>query len=83
MLQLYYEKENFVLSSGKLYFELGKDISTQGGTYVWTLGKGVYGIFEDEELIYVGETMRSFETRMKEHNDLMNQGRYHYMYHYS
>ena len=74
MLQLYYEKENFVLSSGKLYFELGKDISTQGGTYVWTLGKGVYGIFEDEELIYVGETMRSFETRMKEHNDLMNQG---------
>lgn len=74
MLQLYYEKENFVLSSGKLYFELGKDISAQGGTYVWTLGKGVYGIFEDEELIYVGETMRSFETRMKEHNDLMNQG---------
>lgn len=35
-MKIYYEKSNFVLSQGKLYFELGKDIVTNGSEYVWT-----------------------------------------------
>jgi hypothetical protein len=73
-MKIYYEKERFVLSQGKIYFELGKDIVTKGSEYVWTCDKGIYGIFENEELIYIGETMRSFEERMKEHNQFMNEG---------
>lgn len=73
-MQLYYQKKDFVLSSGKLYFQLNKDIEAKGGEYLWTLDKGVYGIFENDELIYVGETMRNFETRMREHNQAMNDG---------
>ena len=73
-MQLYYEKENFVLSTGKLYFQLGKEIETKGSEYVWTFDRGVYGIFEEDTLIYVGETMRSFKERMKDHNKYMNEG---------
>ena len=72
-MKIYYEKSNFVLSQGKLYFELGKDIVTNGSEYVWTCDKGIYGIFEEDELIYIGETMRSFESRMREHNQAMNE----------
>ena len=70
-MKIYYEKENFPTSSGKIYFTLEGDINTEGAGYVWTLGKGVYGIFEGEELIYIGETMVSFEARMRQHNKAM------------
>jgi hypothetical protein len=50
-MKLYYEKNNFVLSQGKLYFELGRDIVAKGSEYVWTCDKGIYGIFEEDELI--------------------------------
>lgn len=73
-MQPYYEKKNYKLSQGKLYFTLEGNVNTRGPEYTWTLGKGVYGIFEDDELIYVGETMRSFEIRMNEHNKLMQKG---------
>ena len=72
MLKPYYEQDNWILSRGKIYFEKGKDINVDGAEYLWTLDKGVYGIFEGEELIYIGETMRNFETRMREHNQAMN-----------
>lgn len=35
---------------------------------------GVYGIYKDDELLYVGSTMRNFEDRMKEHRDNINNG---------
>jgi hypothetical protein len=28
---------------------------------------GVYGIYEDGELVYIGMTLRKFEDRIKEH----------------
>ena len=39
------------------------------GTYTNEIVKscGVYGIYQDKELIYIGMTMRNFETRWKEH----------------
>ena len=33
---------------------------------------GVYGIYVNNELIYIGSTMRNFETRFKEHLDNIN-----------
>ena len=66
-MKLYYEKENCILPKEKLYFRLDGTFNSVGPQYLWTLGKGVYGIFENEELIYVGETIASFEDRFRAH----------------
>lgn len=66
-MKIYYEKENFPLSLGKIYFKLDGTFEAIGSQYLWTFGKGVYGIFENEELIYVGETIQSFLDRFRAH----------------
>lgn len=66
-MKIYYENENCVLSQNKLYFKLDGTFNSVGPQYLWTLGKGVYGIFENEELIYVGETIASFVDRFRAH----------------
>lgn len=66
-MKIYYEKENFVSSQGKIYFKLDGTFDTIGTEYLWTYGKGVYGIFENEELIYVGYTIKSFVDRFRAH----------------
>lgn len=66
-MKIYYEKENFVLSQGKLYFKLNGTFDAIGTEYLWIYGKGVYGIFENEELIYVGYTAKSFVDRFRAH----------------
>lgn len=66
-MKAYYEVYNFPTSAGKIFFKLDGSFNTVGPEYVWTLGKGIYGIFENEELIYVGETIKSFVDRFRAH----------------
>lgn len=35
---------------------------------------GIYGIYENDELVYIGMTMRSFESRWKEHKERIKNG---------
>lgn len=37
-------------------------------------GKGVYGIYKDNELVYIGYTLRSFEQRWNEHKEAFVKG---------
>lgn len=66
-MKIVYENEKNFLS-GKLFFRLDGTFEAIGPNYVWTYGKGVYGIFEKEELIYIGETTQSFIDRFRSHS---------------
>lgn len=67
-MKAYYDVYNFPTSVGKLFFNLDGSFNTVGQEYIWTLGKGIYGIFENDELIYVGETSKSFVERFRAHS---------------
>lgn len=43
---------------------------------------GVYGIYLDNKLIYIGSTIRSFEKRLKEHNKNLQQNNKMPLYNY-
>lgn len=34
--------------------------------------RGIYGLYQNGKLIYIGKTIRSFEERIKEHSDVIN-----------
>lgn len=38
--------------------------------------KGIYGIYIDDELVYIGMTLRNFEQRFNEHKSRMNNPKY-------
>lgn len=46
--------------------------------------RGIYGIFVDDELVYIGKTFESFDSRLKDHGKMIKSGeggeKYKYLY---
>ena len=78
------KKDTIITSKSTIdkYIQFYKDyINKQEEEVDYTKATGIYGIYVDDKLIYIGQTMDSFKTRFQGHKtNLKNSDRYLYRY---